>query len=85
MTQTTGVNSGVTVEAFELGYKDTLLKTGYEANVMNTLNDFFDSEKGLLCSYDGKQWGILMDSGPKKDQIFYLPSCNPEGCGGTVP
>ena len=84
-TGTTEVNSGTTTKAPELGYKDTLLRLSWDATVVNTLDDSLNSEKGKLATFDGKVWAVLMTSGPKRNQIVYLPSRNLEGCGETLP
>ena len=68
----------------ELGYMDTLLERGEEAPV-RSLDPALNSETGTLCSFDGKEWSVMMNTGPHQDQIVYIPSLSLCGHGGTVP
>lgn len=81
------VNPGVTAVVLELGYKDTLLKTSGTATVVNygRVNKALNSETGTLFSFDGKVWGVMMDTGPRRDQTVYIPSIHLQGHDGTVP
>ena len=85
VTEAPGVDSGVTVKALELGYKDTLLKTGEEATAVNTVHDFLNSEKVTLTSCDGKLSAVKVNTGPLRDRTSHLPSCNLEGRRETGP
>ena len=85
-TEMTVDNSEATVEAHTLGYKGTLLMSGTHATVVDTPDSSLNSQKGLLASFDGKLWTVvLLAPETSRNPVCYLPSRNLERRSGDPP
>ena len=79
-------NSEATLCACEPGYQGTLLMTGTYATVVDTPDSSLNSQKGLLASFDGKLWTVvLLTPETSRNPVCYLPSRNLERRSGDQP
>jgi len=71
------VNPGVIADVLELGYKDSLLKRGTEATVVNYDRATpLNSETVTLSTLDGTGWVAKVETGHARGMDFQVPSLN---------
>ena len=77
---------GVTMEAIGLGNKDSILRAGSFADVLNEIyTKPMNFKKVKLLSFDGKLWLCRVQEGPLAGKDLPLPPLDLRGHGGTVP
>jgi len=86
VTEKTEVHSKATLSACEPGYQGMLLMSGTHATVVDTPDSSLNSQKGLLASFDGKLWTVvLLAPETSRNPVCYLPSRNLERRSGDPP